>query len=204
MLQIFKRLFSKPRVADEAVRSVPPAVLNAIDQVTRFIQQFPTDQLCQVLAFCEDGKMDYHDSCECLRGVFGALHIGMPLHKAAALRQGRGFAQHVSHYSIFSDSIALQAEKGYFALGFREGFPFPGPGFESQTLRDHYLQEILRLELRGRDSKHEQVQGNPPFARILGHGGSDVMPGTTTAGLQSDRGTLAIRCRALGNRMITG
>jgi hypothetical protein len=153
------RLFSRRTIPGPAVAPMlpepptPPArsfhtpvELNLMSDITRFIGRYPDEQLCWVLAFCEDGHMDYHDGGRCLLAVFSVSS-----EIAVAYRR--------TNYHMFSDDrVAKEAERAYFRLGY-------APGDEQQSRRDRYLLEVLRAELERRD-KHRLQNIKPSRADL--------------------------------------
>lgn len=48
---------------------------NAIETVRDYVTSWSTQKLCGVLAFCEDGKMQFNNSCCCLLGVASSTNL---------------------------------------------------------------------------------------------------------------------------------
>lgn len=139
MLQYFRNLFSRPQEAGPIVVPESRAITAHIIAITRFIRRFPDQKLFDVLAFCQDGRMDYCMHCRCLLGVFSSP----VLHTAC----NRSVLDPRHHYHLFRQDIeAKKAEAAYRDLGECDG----RESFDGQWRRDVYLQEILRVELRDR------------------------------------------------------
>src|SRR5580704_7531548 len=91
---------------------------NARAIVRDYISDWTEEKLCQVLAFCQDGKMQFCDSCSCLLGVASSdvLHTsadkhGLPGHDSAYFKD---ILYNTSHYvKALQTGIGSLAEKAY-------------------------------------------------------------------------------------------
>jgi hypothetical protein len=129
-------------VANSVEEARSAEVSRHIDTLTRFIERYSDQKLCDVLAFCEDGRMNYRLFCNCLLGVFSSsvLHVQACTHDTDP--------PHHYHRLKLLDPLAAPAESAYHWLG-EQG---EDRSLEQQHRRDCYLMEVLRMELtrRGR------------------------------------------------------
>lgn len=121
-------------------------LIEAREHVRKFIQTWTTERLCMVLAFAEDGKMNYLQPCCCLMGCATArvLHVDdviscpEPGHYAMAQREARRITGYGGPFSL--------AEAGYLYFGL-----YSTEGEAAQEARDRELIAILRQELGERE-----------------------------------------------------
>lgn len=114
-------------------------------EITKFIQRHEDQKLCDVLAFCEDGHMRYSNMCCCLLGVFSSevLHTGASLWQPCD-------REHYHRYA--NDPVAKAAEFAYYELGLVFLHNNRCIAEDDQSVRNSYLQEVLRDELERRAS----------------------------------------------------
>lgn len=141
MLGIFRKLFSSRKVQPLVWEPSQPD----IDCITSFIHPHSEQKLCDVLAFCEDGRMNSRNGCRCLLGVFSSAvlhdHCLHPLHVPG------------HYYTLKETRGASTAEAAYIRLGAEaEELMFRAEG---QKLRDHHFLKILRAELARRENERE-------------------------------------------------
>jgi hypothetical protein len=115
----------------------------ATETVNSFIHSWSEQKLCDVLAFCEDGRMDFDKLCCCLLGVASSqvLHIEC----------NQDVTSQNHHYMVLrrENPEAIAAEEAYYLLG--------GP-LDDQQSRDAHLCKILRAELARREAARELAQ----------------------------------------------
>jgi hypothetical protein len=113
--------------------------------VKEFVSHWTDQKLCEVLAFCEDGKMRYYSWCGCLLGV-------------ASSRVLHTFCYDPVHYIDYKRNYlgAAIAERAYFHMA---GDAKAIPGFLSsatdiwhQKERDVNLIAILKEVLQEREA----------------------------------------------------
>jgi hypothetical protein len=107
--------------------------------VKDFVSQWNTEKICQVMAFAEDGHMDYLNPCSCLIGV----HSSDVLHDVQC-EEG--------HYNrwVYGSGYrpgAVTPENSYMMLGCGSEY------FSTQYSRDRILVEILKEILAEREAK---------------------------------------------------
>lgn len=171
MFEFFNRRHSISPPPPEAIEDQRTREVSAhLDAICDFIRIFPEQQICHVLASCEDGKMNFHNYCNCLLGVFSSSVI----HQCC----GQDPRRNDHHYHVLTSQygrLALEAEYAYEGLGKQvPGSPGdPGVREEQQRLRDVYLRDLLRGELKRREraratqQAQEQIASDAPFAPLL-------------------------------------
>jgi hypothetical protein len=128
-------------------------------EATRIIREFVsgwTDQkLAEVLAFAEDGKMEYWDTCGCLIGVA----TGENLHNRTDC------ADFLSHYAEYCRirNASLGIELGYLLLG---GSGSSHNSMFEQTIRDQRFIAILREVIADRDRLAQKPTSAPELIRV--------------------------------------
>jgi hypothetical protein len=109
----------------------------------QYIRRFDDPKLAAVYAFNSDGKMEYANTCSCLRGVASS----------AVLHHIKCRGDH--YFRIGFDPATRCAEHAYLALGWSFEYEFEDYGFAGSAFRDDLrrvrLSAILRAELRRRD-----------------------------------------------------
>ena len=113
--------------------------------VAAYIKPWSTDKICQVIAFCEDGKMDAFHTCSCLIGV----------DSSSVLHESEDECAEGPHYRLrrWYYEPAVEAEFAYIKFG-------------DQRTRDRELIAILRDELAARESVLALQQVQQPEAVI--------------------------------------
>jgi hypothetical protein len=114
--------------------------------VKDFVSQWNTEKICQVMAFAEDGHMDYLNPCSCLIGV----HSSDVLHDVQC---EEGHYNRWVYGSGYRPS-AVTAENSYMMLGSATGASV----FIGQSSRDRVFVEILKEILAEREAKTVELE----------------------------------------------
>jgi hypothetical protein len=128
--------------------------INEARQIVRnFCSKWTTQKLCEVLAFAEDGKMQYLQPCGCLLGVASSDVLHESVEYCADKSGDTQGTKHLSHYLRIKSgsSEAGLAEIAYRQLG------HPGLEYYGQDARDAEFIAILNsiLSEREMDSSKE-------------------------------------------------
>jgi hypothetical protein len=130
--------------------------LEAREILYDFIERNWSDQkVAEVLAFAEDGKMDYFNPCACFIGVHSsdAPHVKCD----HVIRASRTTWLHPGHHYRLAKVRSyelIESEEAYLLLGKEDGKTFYLR--TGQPLRDQRFIEILRDVIRHRDAQKEK------------------------------------------------
>jgi hypothetical protein len=123
--------------------------------VKEFVSQWPTDKICAVQAFCEDGNMRYSSCCSCLIGV--ASSDG--LHQHCLSSPGHYLAYREKHGDPnrrdWLGYPRILAEQAYWRLGVSGDY---SEVVGDQNLRDREFIAILKQVLAERESNQSEEQ----------------------------------------------
>lgn len=135
--------------------------------IREFVSHWNDQKLCEVMAFAEDGKMHFDDSCSCLIGVASSKvlhdHTGCPdLGHYLRMRQGGNDCRlpHVPYISA--------VESAYSLIGFKFNRSTPGSqGYfaSADATRAFYLIHVIKQVLAERESA-QAVREVPEHASV--------------------------------------
>lgn len=139
MFQWLRKLFStSPEGPVDCERPICRVNIEVAERLIGSFLAAQSDQkLHDVYAFCEDGKMDYDDPCQCILGVFSSecLHMDVICDS--------------EHYYAIRELPGLgSVEVAYFDLGYDDSV-------DLQSVRDQRFLKLLRAEIDRRDAARE-------------------------------------------------
>ena len=162
MFNWFKNLFSFPS-SDSWEKQIAYRTDQSIAVLTSFVRDWSDRKICDVLAFCEDGKMNFGVQCCCLLGVFGSevIHTRCGMGGLVFLN-GHPYPACKGYEIGRAHPCGPSVERAYLMLG---GAPDLDESDldNGQWLRDARMIKILRAELSRREGERElrEILGLP-------------------------------------------
>ncbi len=109
-----------------------------IELLKAWLKEWPDQKLYDVYAFAQDGKMNYHDGCSCILGVYSSK----VLHQSSDFTERGTCIEQSDHYGMLKSQPGMaRIEFAYRMLGGLE---------DLQLERDARLLEILGAEMARR------------------------------------------------------